>query len=167
MKVASLQVISAFELSPDDVHLMAGPGYHSAVGLFAALTTALGGTLVIMPKFDAEEALRLIERHRVTTSYMPPILFERLVDLPENVRRRYDTSSLRALFAGAAPFPFELKKRVIEAFGPVLWEFYGATETGINTLLRPEDQLRKPGSCGRLLPGHEALLLDEEGEPVP
>ena len=163
----ALQGIMAFELTPEDVHLMAGPGYHSAVGYFAALHLALGSTVVVMPHFEAEEALRLIERHRVTTAYMPPILFARLVALPEAVRRRYNTSSLRALIAGAAPFPFELKKKVIAAFGEVLWEFYGATETGINTVLRPEDQLRKPGSCGALLPGHEALLLDEEGMPVP
>lgn len=161
------QAIEAFELTPEDVHLMAGPGYHSAVGFFAAIHLALGGSVVVMPRFEAEEALRLFERHRVTTAYMPPILLARLVALPEPVRRRYDTSSLRALIAGAAPFPYELKKKVVAAFGEVLWEFYGATETGINTVLRPVDQLRKPGSCGVLLPGQDALLLDEEGMPVP
>jgi acyl-CoA synthetase (AMP-forming)/AMP-acid ligase II len=146
---------------------MAGPGYHSAVGLFTALTIALGGTVVIMPKFDAEQALQLIERHRVSTAFAAPVLVQRMVDVPEAVRDRYDVSSMRSIYLGAAPCPHSLKERAIAYFGDVLWEFYGATETGVNIVLRPEDQLRKPGSCGQATSGSEVRLLDEAGNEVP
>jgi long-chain acyl-CoA synthetase len=162
-----LQSLQLFDLTGDDVHLMAGPGYHSAVGYFCALTGATGGTVVIMPRFDAEEALRLIQRHRVTTTFMAPTLLHRIMDLPEEVRARHDVSSMRCLILGAAPCPFALKERAIRYFGRSLYEFYGATETGINLVLRPEDQLRKPGSAGTVAPGQEILLLDDDGGPVP
>jgi acyl-CoA synthetase (AMP-forming)/AMP-acid ligase II len=162
-----LQSLQLFGLGADDVHLMAGPGYHSAVGYFCALTGATGGTVVIMPRFDAEEALRLIQRHRVTTTFMAPTLLHRIMDLPEEVRARYDVSSMRSLILGAAPCPVALKERAVRYFGECLYEFYGATETGINLVLRPQDQLRKPGSAGTVAPGQEILLLDDDGNPVP
>ena len=162
-----LQVIQLFGLRNTDVHLMAGPGYHSAVAVFAALTILCGGTLVIMPRFEAGQALELIRRHRVTTTFMAPTLLQRVMDLPGDVRDQYDVSSMRALILGAAPCPHSLKVRAVGYFGEVLWEFYGATETGFNLVLGPEDQLRKPGSAGRPPDGQEIRLLDERGEPVP
>jgi acyl-CoA synthetase (AMP-forming)/AMP-acid ligase II len=92
---------------------------------------------------------------------MAPMLLQRLVDA--QARHPRDTSSLRALILGAAPCPYALKVRAEEVFGKVLWEFYGATETGINTVLRPEDQLRKPGSCGTAVPGQEIRLVRDDG----
>ncbi len=156
-----LQVISIFELTQSDVHLMCGPGYHSAVSFFSVLHAVLGATIVVQPKFDADDALDLIERHRVTTTFMAPMLLRRLVDAQE--MRPRDTSSLRALILGAAPCPYALKARAEAVFGRVLWEFYGATETGINTVLRPEDQMRKPGSCGTGVPGQEIRLVRDDG----
>jgi len=156
-----LQIISIFELAQSDVHLVCGPGYHSGVAFFSALHQVLGASVVLQPKFEAVEALDLIERHRVTTTFMAPTLLQRLVDAQD--RRPRDTSSLRALILGAAPCPFALKERAQAAFGQVLWEFYGATETGVNTVLRPEDQLRKPGSCGTAVPGQEIRLVLEDG----
>ena len=156
-----LQVISIFGLNQDDVHLMCGPGYHSAVSFFSALHGVLGATVVMQPRFDAEGALDLIARHRVTTTFMAPTLLQRLVEAQERAPR--DTSSLRAIILGAAPCPHALKIRAEAVFGQVLWEFYGATETGINTVLRPEDQLRKPGSCGTAVPGQEIHLIAEDG----
>ena len=156
-----LQIISIFELDSSDVHLTCGPGYHSAVSFFSALHSLLGATVVLQPKFDAAGALDLIERHRVTTTFMAPILLQRLVD--EQERRPRDTSSLRALLLGAAPCPQSLKARAEAVLGQVLWEFYGATETGINTVLRPKDQLRKPGSCGTAVPGQEIRLVKDDG----
>ena len=156
-----LQVISIFELAQSDVHLMCGPGYHSGVAFFSTLHQVLGATVVLQRKFDAGEALDLIERHRVTTSFMAPTLLQRIVDAQEQDPR--DTSSLRAIILGAAPCPYVLKERAEAAFGQVLWEFYGATETGVNTVLRPEDQLRKPGSCGTAVPGQEIRLVREDG----
>jgi len=156
-----LQIISIFELNQSDVHLMCGPGYHSAVSFFSVLNVLLGATVVVQPKFQADEALDLIERNRVTTTFMAPTLLGRLVDAQE--RKPRDVSSLRALILGAAPCPYALKLRAEAAFGQVVWEFYGATETGINTILRPEDQLRKPGSCGTAVPGQEIKLVREDG----
>jgi len=159
-----LQVISIFGLNQSDVHLMCGPGYHSAVAFFAALHQVLGATVVIQPKFEADGALDLMERNRVTTTFMAPTLLKRLVDAQELKPR--DLSSLRALILGAAPCPHALKVRAESVLGQVIWEFYGATETGINTVLRPEDQLRKPGSCGTAVPGQEIRLVGPDGSAV-
>ncbi len=160
-----LQTISVFELSQSDVHLMCGPGYHSAVSFFTTLHTLLGATVVVQPKFDADAALDLVERHHVTTTFMAPTLLKRLVDAQE--RRPRDITSLRAVILGAAPCPFALKVRAEAVLGRVVWEFYGATETGINTVLRPEDQLRKPGSCGTVVPGQEIRLVRADGTEAP
>jgi len=159
-----LQVISIFGLDRSDMHLWCGPGYHSGVAFFVALHQVLGATNVIQPKFDADDALDLVERHRVTTSFMAPTLLQRLVDAQQ--RRPRDLSSLRAVILGAAPCPHALKVRAEAVLGQVLWEFYGATETGINTVLRPEDQLRKPGSCGTAVPGQEIKLVGADGREV-
>jgi acyl-CoA synthetase (AMP-forming)/AMP-acid ligase II len=154
-------------LDPAHVHLVAGPMYHSAPGGFAFYTHVVGGTVVIMPRFDPEQALAQIARHRCTSTFMAPTLLKRIVDLPAAVRGRYDVSSMRALIMAAAPCPTSVKEAVVAHFGPVLYEFYGSTELGVNTVLRPEDVLRKPGSCGRAAPGKEIALLDDEGRPVP
>jgi acyl-CoA synthetase (AMP-forming)/AMP-acid ligase II len=159
-----LQVIAAFELSQSDVHLLCGPAYHSAVAFFSTLHQLMGATVAVQSKFEADEALELIARHRVTTTFMAPTLLQRLVDAQLKVAR--DVSSLRGIFLGAAPCPYDLKVRAEAVFGQVLWEFYGATETGINTVLRPEDQLRKPGSCGTALEGQEIRLVGTDGEEV-
>jgi long-chain acyl-CoA synthetase len=164
---AVLDIIATFELTRDEVHLLCGPGYHSAVSFFSSLTGLMGGTVVIQRKFDAREALELIARHRVTNTFMAPTLLKRLTDAFEEMEETPDVSSLKAIILGAAPCPYALKERATAAFGEVLWEFYGATETGVNLVLRPEDQLRKPGSCGKPTPKHEIRLLDEEGNEVP
>jgi acyl-CoA synthetase (AMP-forming)/AMP-acid ligase II len=158
--------VQAFGLGNDDVHLLAGPGYHSAPGAFASLQQIIGATLVTMRRFDPEQAVRLIEQHRVSTSFMAPILVKRILDLPEHVRQRYDVSSMRVLIVAAAPFPGDVKRRAVEYFGDTVWEFYGATETGIVTVIGPEDLLRKPQSCGRPMEGVEVVLLDDDGNEV-
>jgi long-chain acyl-CoA synthetase len=160
-----IQIISIFGLNQSDVHLTCGPGYHSAVSFFTVLHAILGATVVLQPKFEAPAALDLIARHRVTTTFMAPTLLQRLVD--EQERQARDLSSLRALILGAAPCPYALKVRAVAALGQVIWEFYGATETGINTVLAPEDQLRKPGSCGLAVPGQEIRLVGADGNEVP
>lgn len=158
--------IQTFGLRNDDVHLLAGPGYHSAPAAFAGLQQIIGATLVTLRRFDAEQACRLIEQHRVTTTFMAPILVKRIVDLPGEVLSGYDLSSLRAVIVAAAPFPGDVKRRAVEVFGNVVWEFYGATETGIVTAIGPDDLLRRPQSCGRVMEGVEVLLLDDEGNQV-
>ena len=162
-----VQIVQTFELVESNVYLLAGPYYHSAPNVFTAFHLLLGATIVIQPKFDAVEALRLIEQHKVTTTFMAPTLLQRLCDVPEEVSSRFDSRTLRSIILGAAPCPYVLKVRAIARFGECLWEFYGATETAFVTILRPEDQLRKPGSCGKAGPGQEIRLLDAAGNEVP
>lgn len=159
--------IQEFGLRPDDVHLVAGPLYHSAPLAFATIAQALSNTSVIMRKYRPEDALRLIERHRVTTTFMAPTLVKRLLQVPEETFGKYDISSLRVLIVAGAPCPQTVKEAVWNRIGPVLYEFYGSTELGINTILKPEESIAKPGSCGRAMPGVEIALLDEEGNEVP
>jgi fatty-acyl-CoA synthase/long-chain acyl-CoA synthetase len=163
-----MQTLEAMDLTdPNHVHLVAGPMYHSAPGGFAAYAHLVGATVVVMPRFDPEQALALIERHRCSSTFMAPTLLGRIVDLPAAVRGRYDVSSMRAIIMAAAPCPMRVKEAVLEYFGPVLYEFYGSSELGVNTILRPDEVLAKPGSCGRVAPERELLLLDDDGRPVP
>ena len=151
----------------DDVYVSTGPLYHSAPLGFMMAVQIVGGSVVVQRHFDPEDWLRLVERHRVTTSFSAPTPVRRIVDLPEEVRAKYDTSSMQRLIANAAPWPFELKKKYVERINDwSLWEVYGSTELGVNTVLRPEDQMRKPGSCGRALDGVDIKLLDDDGNEV-
>jgi len=164
----TLAYMRALDMIHDpQVHLVAGPLYHSAPGSFALFSAVIGGTVVVMRRFDPEHALHLIQTHRVTSTFMAPALVKRIVDLPDAVRRRYDVSSMRSLVVAAAPCPMRVKEAALQYFGPCFYEFYGSTELGINTVLRPEDVLRKPGSCGQAAPGIEIKLLDDDGNPVP
>lgn len=160
-------IAQEFGFRPEDVHLAAGPLYHSAPYRFAILHLLLGATVVLQREFDPERFLAAVQAHRATTAFVVPTMLARIHDLPDSVKGRYDLSSMRSLVVAGAPCPFPVKERTVRLFGPVLYEFYGSTETGINTLLRPEDQLRKPGSCGKPFPGNEIRILDGAGSPVP
>ncbi len=163
-----LAIIQAFRYAPPDVHLLSCPLYHSAPPAIALITHALGGTVVIQRRFDPEEMLRLIQDERVTSAFVVPTMLNRIGALPDEVIARYDLSSMQRLIVGAAPFPYPLKRRTVEIFpNPCVYEFYGATETGFNTVIGPEDQLRKPGSCGKALPTCEMRIVDDEGKEVP
>jgi long-chain acyl-CoA synthetase len=121
--------------------------------------------VVLMDGWDAEESLRLIERHRVTHTHTVPTQFRRMLALPGAVRERYDLSSLRAVIHSAAPCPAEVKRRMIDWLGPVIVEYYAATEGG-GTLITSEQWLRKPGSVGLPWLGSEVQVLDWAGHPV-
>jgi fatty-acyl-CoA synthase/long-chain acyl-CoA synthetase len=159
--------LSELDLAREHVHLAAGPLYHSAPGAFAAYTHLFGGTVVVLGKFDPEAALAAIARHRCTSTFMAPTLLKRIVELPAAVRAGHDVSSMQVIVVAAAPCPMRVKEEVVRQFGPVLYEFYGSTELGVNTILRPEDVLRKPGSCGRVAAGLEIAILDDDGRPLP
>ncbi|HYE51001.1 MAG TPA: AMP-binding protein [Azospirillaceae bacterium] len=147
-----------------DASLCCGPLYHAAPLLFdMRWPLASGVPIVLMDRFDAAEALRLIEAHRVTHTHMVPTMFQRLLALPEELRRRHDLSSLRMVVHGAAPCPRETKRGMIEWLGPVLTEYYAATEGGGGFQISSEEWLRKPGSVGRLLPEFGARVLREDG----
>jgi long-chain acyl-CoA synthetase len=158
---------SLFSLAPfgGHVHLCGSPLYHTAVLNFAAISVQLGHPVVLMDGWDAEESLRLIERHRVTHTHAVPTQFRRMLALPDAVRARYDLSSLRAVIHSAAPCPAEVKRRMIDWLGPVIVEYYAATEGG-GTLIMSEQWLRKPGSVGLPWLGSEVQVLDRAGHPV-
>ena len=152
---------------PDDVYLTTGPLYHSGPQSFMLIVQQLGGTVIVQNRFDPRRWLELVEQHRVTTTFSAPTPIRRVVDLSADVIEGFDTSSMQRLVANAAPWPFDLKRRYVEAFGEgSLFEVYGSTELGVDTILRPEDQMRKPGSCGRPAPGVEVGLFDVTGEQV-
>jgi len=157
-----------FGLAPFDghVHLCGSPLYHTAVLNFAAISIQLGHPVVLMDGWDAEEALALIERHRVTHTHAVPTQFRRMLALPPAVRARYDTSSLRAVIHSAAPCPQQVKRQMIEWLGPVVVEYYAATEGG-GTLITAEQWLRKPGSVGLPWQGSEVRVLDRAHREVP
>jgi fatty-acyl-CoA synthase/long-chain acyl-CoA synthetase len=152
---------------PDDVYLSTGPLYHSGPGGFMGIAFALGNTVVLQRRFDPEDWLRLLEKYRVTTTFSAPTPIRMVCSLPAAVKARYDRSSMRRMIANAAPWSFALKKAYLADFpADSLFEVYGSTELGVNTVLEPKDQLRKPGSCGRPSPGVEVRLLDDEGRQV-
>ncbi|MFC7343374.1 acyl-CoA synthetase [Saccharopolyspora griseoalba] len=166
--VASTWFFSIFGLEPfdDHVHLCGSPLYHTAVLNFVGISLQLGHAAVLMDRWDAEEMLRLIERHRVTHSHMVPTQFRRLLALPEPTRQRYDVSSLRAMIHGAAPCPPEVKRAMLDWWGPVVIEYYAATEGG-GTVIPAEEWLAKPGSVGRPWPGSVVTILDDDGQELP
>ena len=147
--------------------LLPGPLYHSAPNSFGLRAGRLGGALVLMPRFEPEEFLRLIEAQRIDTMFVVPTMFIRLMKLPENVRRTYDVSSLRHVIHAAAPCPPDVKRAMIEWWGPVIYEFYGSTESGAVTFATSDDALKKPGTVGRIAPGAELRFLGEDGRALP
>jgi len=147
--------------------LLPGPLYHSAPNSFGILSARLGGVLVIMPRFDPEEFLRLIEEQRIDTIFMVPTMFIRLMKLPEEVRKKYDMSSLRHIIHAAAPCPPDVKRAMIDWWGPVIYEFYGSTESGAVTFANSEDALKKPGTIGKISPGAELRFIGDDGRELP
>ena len=156
-----------FGLAPrdDNVHLVTSPLYHAAPIRFCGAALHLGHTVVLMDKWLPEATLELVERHRVTSTHMVPTQFHRLLALPEDVRHRYDLSSLRHVLHAAAPCPVEIKRRMIEWWGPVIDEYYAASEGG-GTLVMAEDWLRKPGTVGRAWPLSEVAIFDDVGNRI-
>ncbi|MFC0108557.1 acyl-CoA synthetase [Kibdelosporangium aridum] len=165
---ASMWFFGIFGIKPfdDHVHICGSPLYHTAVLNFAGISIQMGHTVVLMEKWDPEEMLRLIQEHRVTHSHMVPTQFHRLLALPEDVRSRYDVSSLRVMIHGAAPCPLETKRRMLEWWGPVVVEYYAATEGG-GTSITAEEWLKKPGSVGKAWPGSVVRVLDDNGNDMP
>jgi long-chain acyl-CoA synthetase len=152
---------------PDNVHLLACPWYHTAPTILAAPSMHLGHTLVIMDRFQPERALDLIQRYRVTLTHLVPTQFVRLLALPDDERRRYDTSSLRHVIHGAAPCSPDVKRRMIEWLGPVLDEYYASTEGVGGTIIFSDEWLRKPGSVGKPRDDLEIVIMDDDGNVLP
>jgi long-chain acyl-CoA synthetase len=156
--------LAANYLPGHSVHLLTGPLYHAAPLAFSLLIPhAFGSAVVMMDHWDAELALQLIERHRVTHTHMVPTMFHRLLSLPESTRRKYDLSSLEFIVHGAAPCPVPLKQAMMDWLGPIVHEYYAATE-GTGTFVDAETWLRKPGTVGLSSPAGHVRILDERGQ---
>lgn len=150
----------------DNVHLCGSPLYHTAVLVFAGSSLHYGHTVVLMDKWTPELCLEAIAQHRVTTSHMVPTQFHRLLALPEAVKTAYDLSSLRHMVHAAAPCPIDVKRRMLAWWGPVIYEYYAASEGG-GTLVTPEEWLQRPGTVGRAWPGSEIRIYDDAGNLCP
>jgi fatty-acyl-CoA synthase/long-chain acyl-CoA synthetase len=151
----------------DDVYITTGPLYHSGPGGFLATSLRQGHTCVLQHKFDEEDWLRLVEKYGVTTTFAAPTPIRRICQLPEATFGKYNVTSMARMIGNAAPWSYALKLLYLSRFPKLsLFEVYGSTEMGVNTVLRPEHQVSKPGSCGRPAPGVDIMLFDEQGQPV-
>lgn len=161
------RMAAAFGFGRETVYLSPGPIYHAAPLAWTIGTIRNGGTAVVMEKFDAETALGLIERHRITHGQFVPTMFVRMLKLPEQVRAQYDVSSLRAVVHSAAPCPVEVKERMIDWFGPKLVEFYGGTEGSGFFMIDTPTWLAHKGSVGKPIRGVVHICDDEGNELGP
>lgn len=157
--------LGMFQMNEEDRYLCPGPLYHAAPLVFTMLHQRLGATVVVMPRFDAEEALRIIQDQKVTSAQWVPTHFTRMLQLPEEVRERYDMSSIRIALHAAAPCPIPIKRQMIEWWGPVVHEYYAGTEGG-GSFITAEEWLERPGSVGRHWSDGQILILDDDGNPI-
>jgi len=158
-----------FDISGDGTMrtVITGPVYHSAPNFYALFAAQAGELVVLQPRFHAEELLQLVERHRITHLHMVPTMFVRLLKLPTEVRDKYDLSSLRFVAHAAAPCPPEVKRQMIEWWGPIINEYYGGTETGGVVFHSAEEALKKPGTVGRAILDSVVKIFDEAGRELP
>ena len=160
-------LLNVFGYRPDDIYITSGPLYHSGPSAFMGAGLLYGQTIIVQRKFDAEDWLRLVDKYRASSTFSAPALIRMICALPGEVKDRYDRSCMRVMIANAAPWSYALKQQYVADFPPEsLFEVYGSTELGVDTVLMPADQMRKPGSCGKPAPGIEITLLDDDGNEV-
>jgi long-chain acyl-CoA synthetase len=159
-------LLKVYRQDGNSVYLSPAPLYHAAPLRWCVSLQQLGATVVIMEQFDAEKALQLIERHRVTSSQWVPTHFVRLLRLPAEIRQRYDLSSLKFAAHAAAPCPIPIKQQMIQWWGPILFEYYAGTEGNGMTAISSGEWLNKQGSVGKAVYG-ELRICDAEGNQVP
>jgi long-chain acyl-CoA synthetase len=157
----------ALGVEPGMRAMVSAPLYHSAPNLYATQALLGGALLALEPRFDAEATLAAIERHRLTNLYLVPTMYVRLLRLPPETRRRYDVSSLRFISSTGSPCAPEVKRAMIDWFGPVITETYASSETGHITFIDSHEWLRRPGSVGRALAQARVRILDENGRELP
>lgn len=151
----------------DGVHLVTSPMYHSSPCAHSQFALHLGHTLVITPRFEPEAILQLVEEHKVTNAMMVPTMFHRMLQLPQSLKDSYDVSSLQQVIHTGAACPVAVKQGIMDWWGPVLYEYYGSTESTIAFSVKPHDWLARPGTVGKPAPTFEAKILDEQGEELP
>ncbi len=163
---AVIRFLADTPMRADDVHLAACPIYHTTAFGFIAMSQILGATIVLLDEFQPARFIDAIERHRVTTTVLVPTMLHRLLALGDDEIRKRDTRSLAALFCTSAPLPGPDSDHAMDLFGDLVWNLYGATETGVVTLASPEDLRRSPGTIGRAVAGNDIRLLDDQGKDV-
>ena len=161
-----MAALVGFWMHPDAVYLSPAPLYHTAPSVWSMQTQAAGITTVVLEKFDAEGALEAIQKHRVTHGQFVPVMFTRMLKLPEGVRKAYDVSSLQRVMHAAAPCPVEIKKQMIDWWGPIVDEYYASSEAIGSTLITAEDWLTHPGSVGKSMMS-TIHILGEDGNELP
>lgn len=156
-----------YDITPggDHVHLCTSPMYHMAPLAYSYFSAHFEHKVVLMPRWEPEEALRLIEKHKVTTTHMVPTQFHRVLQLPDGVKKKYDLSSLRHVMHAAAPCPVDTKQALMKWWGEVIYEYYGATEGG-GAVAKPKDWLRYPGTVGKAWEGAELRIYDDSGKQL-
>lgn len=157
----------AYGIEPGMRALLNAPMYHSAPNSYVLGVAQSSGTLYLEERFDAEATLRLISEHRISHAYLVPTMYVRMLALPPEVRQRYDVSCMRMVASTGSPCPPDVKRAMIEWWGPCINECYGSSELGYMTLLTSEQALRKPGSAGLRLPGVTLKILDDDGHELP
>lgn len=155
---------AAYGLAPGARALLSAPWYHSAPNSFALGLAQENATVFVEEKFDAERTLQLISDHAITLAYLVPTMYVRMLALPPEVRAKYDLRSIRFVSSTGSPCPPDVKRAMIDWWGPVITECYGASELGYMTLLTSEQALRKPGSAGQPLPGVVIQILDDANQ---
>lgn len=166
----SFNMLELFGLEPggDNAHLCVSPMYHNAPHSWALFALQIGHTVVLTSKFDPKRFLAIVQEERITSTHMVPIQFYRLLQLPDDVRDRYDVSSLRVVAHAGAPCPPEVKRRMIEWFGPVIYEYYSSSEGIGGTIVTPREALERPGTVGRAYqPGSVIKIIDDAGQELP
>jgi len=163
---AARQAVNRYGFSPEAVYLSPAPLYHAAPLGYVTQTLGFGGTVVMMQHFEAENALRFIEKYRITHSQWVPTMFVRMLKLPAAARTAYDLSSHKVAIHAAAPCPVDVKRQMIEWWGPILYEYYAGTEGTGSTAIDSHDWLAHPGSVGRAALG-VLHICDEEGNELP
>lgn len=158
-----LESFLSYGFDQDAIYLSPAPLYHAAPFAFTNRTHVLGGTVIMMPRFDAEESLRLIEQYKVTHSQWVPTMFIRMLKLEEDKRAAHDLSTHKVAIHAAAPCPIEVKRQMIEWWGPILQEYYAASERNGSTRINSEEWLRKPGSVGKAVMG-TIHICDDDGK---
>lgn len=153
-------------MGPDTIYLSPAPLYHAAPLRTLMMAAMLGGTSVIMARFDAEDMLRLIETHKASHTQVVPTMFVRMLKLPEEIRAKFDMSSLKVAFHAAAPCPKDVKSAMIDWWGPILIEYYAGSEANGVTITTSQDWLKYPGTVGKSMIG-EIVVIDNEGTELP
>ena len=160
---SSAALPALFDLQATDTHLVSGALFHGGPGLFALLSLAMGNRVVVLRSFDPEALLGLIEREGVTTTFMVPTMLRLLTKHPSALARHFDTSSLRVVVTAGEPCAMSLKRDISDLFGPVLYEFGGASELGVLAVMPPGGHELKPGSCGRIADGQDVIIRGPDG----